>query len=86
MDLITVTYNERPFAVVRIGHGAAEAIRRARALVAARWHGASFGEEPFFDTRAATRYERAGWLERGEDYLLVGERAATVAAGLTTAC
>ncbi len=34
MDLITVTYNERPFAVVCAGRCAAEAIRRARALVA----------------------------------------------------
>ena len=85
MDLITVTYNERPFAVVRVRR-AAEAIGRARALVEARWHGASFGEDRFFDTRAATRHEAAGWLERGEDYLLVGECAAATAGKLTTAC
>ena len=75
VDPVTVTYNERPFAIVRVPRPAA-AIRHARALVAARWHGATFGDDERFGTRAPTREEIRGWLAHGRADLLVGDSAA----------
>jgi hypothetical protein len=82
MELITVTYNERPFAVVQVGRRPAEAIARARALVEAQGHGGGgFGEdEGRFGTRAPTGEETLGWFVCCSDCLPAGAPAALPAA------
>lgn len=66
MQIFTVTYQDRPLAVVRARYPE-EAIESARDMADAAL--LRFGED--LDTREPDDGEMVGWLERRDDYLLV---------------
>jgi D-alanyl-D-alanine dipeptidase len=64
MRVMTVTLQNRPFALLRARH-AADAVARAREMA-----DLDGSEEAFLDVREPTDAEMIQWLRRREDHLL----------------